>query len=467
MKAGRSPRLPHVCEIERARGFPNDFSDAISKEGKDIMPHQVRRAKLLAMAPPVWFALFTLQALLGESCKVPVHNVDYSAFFVDRATERVFLAAREASPYLDDRKRRGLSTDWLPPDEAELHANGADFLVDGLVTKREIGIRPPRRTVPVGLTQEDHFLEAIVSSNPLEDSAGVPDDLAFAARVCVEQGSAIDAWRAKQWTAFEEAVASLSVLGKRLDADRCPNSKHAAARVSLQAMALASFMVAWPDDVTGLMRDGAEPLGIQRDFGIYRARRRDALLSVDEFTASHARERPGNASPGPPPDDAVDTIWQETLQEQALGFVGPFASASDLDALHGAGNWTAMPRFAIRQKSKWRLIDDGARGGHNATFSARETIHTTSVSAAMSLARRFRSLRGKRVAGKWKLKASSCDMWKAYKQIPIAEAQRRHMHIKIYSPHERQWKFVESYVLAFGLAGSVLHFSRVHICLYK
>ena len=52
-------------------------------------------------------------------------------------------------------------------------------------------------------------------------------------------------------------------------------------------------------------------------------------------------------------------------------------------------------------------------------------------------------------------------MWKAYKQIPIAEAQRSHLHIKIYSPHERQWKLVESYVLAFGIAGSVLHFNRI------
>ena len=61
----------------------------------------------------------------------------------------------------------------------------------------------------------------------------------------------------------------------------------------------------------------------------------------------------------------------------------------DLDALFGKGEWSALVRFEVLQKDKYRCIDDGS-DGHNDTFQSSETIHTTSAAAAVITTRRAR-----------------------------------------------------------------------------
>ena len=96
--------------------------------------------------------------------------------------------------------------------------------------------------------------------------------------------------------------------------------------------------------------------------------------------------------------------------------------------------WRAsMPRFAIDQKGKLRMIDDGSFFGHNGWFEAGESIHTTSSNAAMSLARTYRRLHGKPLTHRHAIVAGSMDMWKAYRQLPVC-GEQAHVYTEPITP---------------------------------
>ena len=100
----------------------------------------------------------------------------------------------------------------------------------------------------------------------------------------------------------------------------------------------------------------------------------------------------------------------------------PLIDEEDLNKKYGHAKWASLMRFVIDHKGKLRLIDNGAEG-HNETFSATETIHTTSSAAAASTARCFRKQAGKKLRGPVQLKGASRDMKSAYRQLPLPLAQ--------------------------------------------
>ena len=107
------------------------------------------------------------------------------------------------------------------------------------------------------------------------------------------------------------------------------------------------------------MRVGARPTGKQSEIGIFRNRTTTATISEEQLLRDQAAR---NASPprAPSPEQAA-AVWEQTLEEQRLGFLSDFMSADDLNARFGCGRWAALPRFAIWQKLKYRPIDNGRR----------------------------------------------------------------------------------------------------------
>ena len=91
----------------------------------------------------------------------------------------------------------------------------------------------------------------------------------------------------------------------------------------------------------------------------------------------------------PPPEAQMMAIWEKSESERTSGLISEWMSEEDLDLKFGVNNWRALMRFALDQKSKWRMIDD-ASDGHNFAYSASEQIHTTSAAAAAALTRCFR-----------------------------------------------------------------------------
>jgi len=98
--------------------------------------------------------------------------------------------------------------------------------------------------------------------------------------------------------------------------------------------------------------------------------------------------------------ERATACWQRTVEEASCGLIlGPF-SASQLNqpartgfpAL-GFGKWRPLPRFAIRQKGKWRCIDDGAASGTNAHgMTTHETIVCDRPDSPLRIGLRFHEL---------------------------------------------------------------------------
>ena len=100
----------------------------------------------------------------------------------------------------------------------------------------------------------------------------------------------------------------------------------------------------------------------------------------------------------PPKLEQARIIYEKTILEINNGFLQPLMDEDELNDRFGPGAWAFMMRFALDPKGKIRLIDNGAEG-HNETFGAAETIHTTSSSAAACVARCFRKHAGRKLKG--------------------------------------------------------------------
>jgi hypothetical protein len=123
-----------------------------------------------------------------------------------------------------------------------------------------------------------------------------------------------------------------------------------------------------------------------------------------------------------------------------------------------------MLRFAVYQKGKYRMIDNGKQGA-NWAFSAEESIFTAAAPQAAGAVRRIRALAGRKLRGKWQLNGSSRDMKAAYKQLPLDALQASLTIVIVYDVTCNQWRFAISHALLFGLSGAVLQFNRVPLLL--
>ena len=100
------------------------------------------------------------------------------------------------------------------------------------------------------------------------------------------------------------------------------------------------------------------------------------MLAFSKSLVSLLKARP------PPKLEMRKAIFEKTQVEQAAGSVSRFLDKEELDSLFGREGWAAIMRFAIWQHSEYRMIDNG-RHGANWTYSADETIHTTSAAALL------------------------------------------------------------------------------------
>ena len=242
--------------------------------------------------------------------------------------------------------------------------------------------------------------------------------------------------------------------GRSLASVKCSN------HISISANIVASAVIGWPDDKLGeLISQGAKPMGPQPNFGIYRRKNTFSSLPFASLLPCHNILDSLSSKPPPNPDMAK-AIWDTTIQEQSLGLLSEWLSIEELNELFGEGNWSGLVRFAVLQKGAYRCIDDGSNG-HNDTFEASETIHTTSAAAAAITTRRARAVFGSRLRRGLQILTGSRDMKRAYKQLAIHPEQQRFIIICVFHPERRCWVFALSYALPFGLAGAVLQFNRI------
>ena len=115
--------------------------------------------------------------------------------------KKVFAKACSWCPYNADRVARGLdATASIGPDEAEQFAHSSNFLIEQAQSRKTAGKSAPVRSVPLGLSSQDHFAAAIAVTSPLDKEPPLADDLDFAIRTIVEQGETLTTGAVRECT---------------------------------------------------------------------------------------------------------------------------------------------------------------------------------------------------------------------------------------------------------------------------
>ena len=112
-----------------------------------------------------------------------------------------------------------------------------------------------------------------------------------------------------------------------------------------------------------------------------------ASMTMDELKSRAEMQRKSLASQCVSSGDpAMDQeLWNKTLEEIESGWIlGPFTE-TEVSKLLNTVAWNVCPRFALVQKDKIRVIDDGKRGSINSALTTVEklTLHDVDFLAAM------------------------------------------------------------------------------------
>ena len=318
------------------------------------------------------------------------------------------------------------------PDVAEQTAAASTHIVAKLQSKKVAGSSAPIMAVPTGLPPEVHFEQGLIASSPLDEPPPVPLDLLFAVRQLFRPLAEVEAWREHQFQSLVAAIQEIAPLARELNDTRSVTSRRCCSHVDPALSLLVAFSMAWPDlAIAELITKGATPMGEQPPIGIYRAKFTPPTLSFSDLFRLNLEFRQQLPSRPPPQAEQAAAIWESSLKDQLDGILSDWMTIDELDQEFGYGLWLATFRFAIWQKLKYRMIDDASKG-HNQTFGASETIHTTSAAAAATLARAVVDEAPHRRARP--LLAGSCDMRKAYKQLGVEPSQLRYMVIAVWDP---------------------------------
>ena len=457
------------CEEEKLMGYPQDYTAVLKKAaGEDHKAHAYRRQTLLGNSWSLHVTLFIVQSFIiphvksNELCgDSPFQDMDPQSF----------EWGRNHCPYLRDLQERDVpQSQSLPPDWSEMHANLAGGLAEKVQSRKHtpwhLGKNSSRygpvSSLPKGLPPQVHFKAGCLADSPVDEELSIPDDLDFAIRTTISLGRKADAWRRGQLKAMRPWLSHAIDLENHWQALRSDSSFEVAPNVRPHAFDLLGHSIKWPDiSLPAMMAVGALPLGRQETTGVFRQKQSEASVDPKTFLDECSAFMESLKKRQPPRADQAKIIFDLSTKEQENGLLSPWRTEEFVDAKYGKGNWRALPRYAIQQGEKWRLIDNGRAGEHNATYEAGETIHTTCTSAGVSMASRFRKILGKPLRKDYSLCISTQDMWKAYRQIPCHPDQIKFMIIIAWHPSEKKWVYGETKALLFGLTGAVLAFNRV------
>ena len=150
----------------------------------------------------------------------------------------------------------------------------------------------------------------------------------------------------------------------------------------MEAVALASYALAWPDSYVALDAQGGVIAWNNRGL-LVSSRKSSPWLqnqcsnfmrrsSLQLVTVLAIRR----------PLTEWRSIMEETVAEQQLLFF--FAAVFHgvaVDGWHGAGSWSSLSPFCTNQRSIPTMFDDGSRKSCNVTYASAATIYTTRISS--------------------------------------------------------------------------------------
>ena len=281
-------RTFHASEIEAALGLPSGLTSNFDKDKAGaIQDHQAKRKRLLRSSMSVFVLAFLLSATLGDASEqAGLQPWDFVPNLEVPPDELQALnLAKSECGYLRDRVERGLPIACpMGPDSVELNAHSPNCLAEGAQSRRSAGANVPFKAVPAGLTPEEHYYAALDIESPLFVETPLPDDLDYAVRTIVSKGAATEDWRRVQMDRHRMTSRKCSKLGLALDAQRGSNSSRCASHFRHLNFAIVAYAIGWADwSLVEMLTKGANPLGEQQVFGIYRKRKKIAKCSIDQM----------------------------------------------------------------------------------------------------------------------------------------------------------------------------------------
>jgi hypothetical protein len=223
---------------------------------------------------------------------------------------------REMCPYRLDRLARGLDVDiLLGPDDMELHAHASAGLAGGVQGRKNCVSHTRERLLPVGLPPEVHLIMGCAVESPLQRPVELADDLDFAVRTVIEQGTNIRAWRQKQWRILEKYLKMCRGDPDRIA--RTSSSRRVAAHLDPVAIEVLRYSIQWPDSsLASTTMSGAQIIGKLPTFGVFRQAEVNAVCSASELLEESADWLQELLRlPAPKPEEQ-NAIWVKTEQER-------------------------------------------------------------------------------------------------------------------------------------------------------
>jgi hypothetical protein len=330
------------------------------------------------------------------------------------------------------------------------------------------------------LSKEEFAAAAQARVPPLEsverDAAAALDaDLALAIDFIAAKGTQIVALRRARIETLRNIARSLEPLRKDLDDCKCVASQLIATRLNAAWVAALVDSLEWPDKRMPLLYVIGFPVVFDvPDSGVFRADEQPAEISPADFKAGNTRmvariEREIFASATSADDEERerrDQCWTRTKEEIEEGLVlGPYSKAQ-MDRHFGRGRWRSLGRNAIKQKGKWRCIDNGKRAKHNKAASLHERITCGRadfpVMVAREFARRITSGRGSAIgkhAKRLRMQHGTNDLRAAYRHVPTS--QMEYTAVAVWNSDAKEVQYCTIPGHNFGLASAVLNFNRL------
>ena len=317
-----------------------------------------------------------------------------------------------------------------------------------------------------GLSADAHFAAALRYGQrgllPTEEKAVAPLDLRLAVKMTVANAGRLKDCRRSSAGAIRELSRRCQGLTAALRARQPETVRAVAGRVHVGLIAVLIVLAKWPDrTLARRFISGFLISGVMESTGIYDAVEHDAPASVESLLqGSTAMLKSLDREPF---SVDMEFLWKSCEKEVARGWADPPLPREVLDSRFGRGRWAPIPTFVVTQQGgKRRRIDNGRRGGHNATtrFSEKMKMCTALQPAVDArLIAEEASARGM-APSSLQLLSGGEDMPDAFRSLPVAPEHLALNVAAVRDPSTWEWRFQVAWALLFGFSASVANFDR-------
>ena len=325
------------------------------------------------------------------------------------------------------------------------------------------------------LDKKEFARKAIERDSPFEqaDQAAandLPEDLRLAIDYVAKRGKKIKADRKARLEELRRLAALLQEMRDVLDEHKCSTAKDIAPLFNIAWTAAVIDALEWPDtDLPVRYLKGFDVVFNIPDSGVFREELQPEEIDRKKFmednsrvTAKIAEEIERSATSGDPEDlERRKQCWKRTKEEIEEGLVhGPFSKAK-MDRKYKRGRWRPLGRNAIKQKGKWRCIDNGKRNKTNKATRMHERITCGRADFPVMVAREFARRNpsagiNKRI--RLKLKHGTNDLRAAYRHVPTRQPQ--FTCVAVWDDDAKKVVYCDVPGHNFGLKSAVVNFNR-------